>query len=489
VAAAPVTATDRLELDDMQGLLLRGYGNLRAACFLLYGVEQPAAARDFLAALADRVTPASQKPGEHALHIAVTVPGLRRLGLPDAVVNGFPLEMREGMVTAHRSRILGDVHESAPDRWAFGGPAGPEVHMMLLVYGAERSLLTPLVRELDREAKRGGLREIARLETTDIGPAEHFGFHDGISQPRLDGIGAATHDQDETLRAGELVLGYRDEYGLYAVRPMVAPHDDPAGTLPADAEGSPDHDLGRNGSYLVFRQLEQDVPGFWRYVDDAARHDGREADAEARLALASKLVGRWPGGAPLVLSPHSDDPALADANDFRYHAADADGQRCPLGAHIRRTNPRDSLDPQPGTTHSIEVANHHRLLRRGRSYGPRLPIDTALAGEGDDTPRGLYFICLNTNLSRQFEFVQQTWVRSPKFAGLYDEPDPILAGGSFSIPTETVRRRLASVPRFVTVRGGAYCFLPGIRAVRYLASLGGVGSGGEPGNSSRPVGS
>jgi len=80
-------------------------------------------------------------------------------------------------------------------------------------------------------------------------------------------------------------------------------------------------------------------------------------------------------------------------------------------------------------------------------------------------------------------------VRSPKFAGLYDEPDPILAGGSFSIPTETVRRRLASVPRFVTVRGGAYCFLPGIRAVRYLASLGGVGSGGEPGNSSRPVGS
>jgi len=473
----------------MQGLLLRGYGGLRAACFMLYGVEHPAAAREFLAALADRVTPASRKPAQQALHIAVTVPGLRRLGLPDAVVAGFPLEMREGMVTAHRSRILGDVDASAPEGWKFGGPAGPEVHMMLLVYGGNSSLLAPIVRELAGEAKEGGLGEIVRLETTDIGRAEHFGFRDGISQPRLEGIGSATHGQDETLRAGELVLGYRDEYGLYALRPMVASHEDPAGTLPADAGGSPQHDLGRNGSYLVFRQLEQDVHGFWRYVDAAARHDGRGANPEARIELASKLVGRWPGGAPLVLSPDSDDPALADANDFRYHAADAYGQRCPVAAHVRRANPRDSLDPRPGTARSIEVANHHRLLRRGRSYGPRLPMDDALAHGGDDTPRGLYFICLNTNLSRQFEFVQQTWVRSPKFAGLYDEPDPILAGGSFSIPTETVRRRLPDVPRFVTVRGGAYFFLPGIRAVRYLAGLGGVGSGGEPGNSSRPVGS
>jgi Dyp-type peroxidase family len=484
-----VTAEGALELDDMQGLLLRGYAHLRAAWFLLYQVERPAAARGFLEALADRVTPASRKPGRHALHLAVTVPGLRRLGLPDAVVDGFPLEMREGMVTAHRSRILGDVDESAPERWAFGGPATPEVHLTLLVYGADRTLLTPMVDDLAREAETGGLGEIVRLETTDIGRAEHFGFHDGVSQPRLEGIGTAAHGQDQTLRAGELVLGYRDEYGLYALRPMVAPQDDPAGKLPADAAGTADHDLGRNGSYLVLRQLEQDVHGFWRYVDEAAREHGRRAGAEARLELASKLVGRWPGGAPLVLSPHADDPALADANEFRYHAADPYGQRCPLGSHVRRANPRDSLDPQPGTARSVEVANHHRLLRRGRSYGPRLAIDDALAGEGGDTPRGLYFICLNTNPSRQFEFVQQTWVRSPKFAGLYDDPDPILAGGSFSIPGETVRRRLTAIPRFVTVRGGAYFFLPGIRALRYLAALGGSGSGGEPGNVSRPVGS
>jgi Dyp-type peroxidase family len=489
MAPAAVMERGHLELDDMQGLLLRGYGHLPAACFLLYAVERPAAAREFLDALADRVTPASHKPGRFALHLAVTVPGLRRLGLADTVVGGFPLEMREGMVTTHRSRILGDVDTSAPDRWIFGGPATPEVHLMLLAYGADRAALTSLVDDLAREAETRGLGEIVRLETTDIGRAEHFGFHDGISQPRLEGIGASTHAQDQTLRAGELVLGYRDEYGLYALRPMVAPQNDPAGTLPADAAGSTQHDLGRNGSYLVFRQLQQDVQGFWRYVDESARDHGRQADANARLTLASKLVGRWPGGAPLVLSPDADDPALADANDFRYHVADPYGQRCPLGSHVRRANPRDSLDPQPGTARSIEVANHHRLLRRGRSYGPRLPIDLALAGEGDDTPRGLYFICLNTNLSRQFEFVQQTWVRSPKFAGLYDDPDPILAGGSFSIPGETVRRRLPNLPRFVTVRGGAYFFLPGIRALRYLASLGGSGSGGEPGNVSRPVGS
>jgi Dyp-type peroxidase family len=489
VAAAAVTANAPLELDDMQGLLLRGYANLRAACFLLYEVERPADARKFLAVLADRVTPASRKPAQHALHLAVTVPGLRRLGLPDAVVNGLPLEMREGMVTPHRSRILGDVHESAPDRWAFGGPSTPEVHVMLLVYGVESSLLAPFVDELAGDAQTGGLGQIARLETTDIGRAEHFGFHDGISQPRLEGIGGAEHGDDQTLRAGEVVLGYPDEYGLYALRPMVGAPGDPSGKLPPDAEGGPQHDLGRNGSYLVFRQLEQDVQGFWRYVDHAAAGHGRPPGAEMRLELASKLVGRWPGGAPLVLSPHSDDPALADSNDFRYHTADPYGQRCPLGSHVRRANPRDSLDPRPGTARSIEVANHHRLLRRGRSYGPRLPIDDALEREPDNTPRGLYFICLNTNLSRQFEFVQQTWVRSPKFAGLYDEPDPILAGGSFTIPTESVRRRLLDVPRFVTVRGGAYFFLPGIRAVRYLAALGGAGSGCEPGNTSRPVGS
>ena len=176
-----------------------------------------------------------------------------------------------------------------------------------------------------------------------------------------------------------------------------------------------------------------------------------------------------------MLAPDADDPASsAPANDFRYHAEDPQGCAARSASHVRRTNPRDSLDPDPGSSASVAVGKHHRLLRRGRAYGPPLSIDHALRAGGDGrAPRGLHFICLNANISRQFEFIQQTWVNSPKFAGLYDDPDPLLApSGSFSIPAAPVRRRLTGVPRFVTVRGGAYFMLPGLRAVRYLAGLG-----------------
>ncbi len=141
------------------------------------------------------------------------------------------------------------------------------------------------------------------------------------------------------------------------------------------------------------------------------------------------MVGRWPSGAPLVLSPERDDPALADPNDFMYAQSDAHGYACPIGAHIRRANPRDSLDPRPGSPESIAVNKRHRLLRRGRAYGPPLSVEQALSDR--DAPvdeRGLHFICLNGNIARQFEFVQHTWINNPKFDQLYDDADPILAG-------------------------------------------------------------
>jgi len=468
--------SEQLQLDEMQGLLLRGYGGLPHATFLLYGVGQPAPARAWLGELAGRLNTAAHKPQGSAINVALTVPGMRALGLPASALASFPPEVAEGMVTEHRSRVLGDADESAPEHWWFGGPGNPRIDLVVLAYAGDGAALAELVDELAAGAGGAGLTELNRLETSDIGRAEHFGFRDGISQPRLSGVGSAV--KDATVSPGELVLGYPDGYGLYAARPLVAAADDPARLLPADAEGSGAHDLGRNGSYLVLRQLEQDVPAFWRYA--AAQTDGEAA----RLKLAAKMVGRWPSGAPLVLSPEGDRPDMDEArlNAFRFHDVDADGVRCPVGAHIRRTNPRDSLDPNPGSDHSVEVSNHHRLLRRGRSYGPRLQIADALAGgPGADEQRGLYFMCLNTNLPRQFEFVQQTWVNSPKFGSLYDEPDPIVApGGAFSMPGAPVRRRVTGVPRFVTVRGGAYFLLPSVAAVRYLAAL----SGGEPGNSS-----
>jgi deferrochelatase/peroxidase EfeB len=184
------------------------------------------------------------------------------------------------------------------------------------------------------------------------------------------------------------------------------------------------------------------------------------------------MVGRWPDGAPLAVSPVVDDPALSDANDFGYHALDEHGLNCPAGAHVRRANPRDSLDPDPGTVRSYELNKRHRLLRRGRAYGPPVSLEAAL-GERDEAERGIHFACLAGNLSRQFEFVQHTWVNNPKFAGGYDEVDPIAgvrgpAGASFRIPATPVRERLTGLPSFVTVRGGGYFFMPGIRALAYL---------------------
>jgi deferrochelatase/peroxidase EfeB len=237
----------------------------------------------------------------------------------------------------------------------------------------------------------------------------------------------------------------------------------------------------------VFRQLAQDVRAFWRFLDRVA-----PSDPERRTWLAARIVGRWPGGAPLSLSPDSDNVSLSQANDFTYQYADEFGFNCPIGAHVRRSHPRDSLDPDAGTVRSVNLDKRHRLLRRGREYGPPVaPSDLLSDPPPDDPERGVFFICLVANISRQFEFVQHSWVNNPKFDGLYDEPDPLVgyhpADGSanFSIQSEPLRQRIKSLPPFVITRGGAYFFLPGLRGLRFLSTLG----GSQPGNVSSPEGS
>lgn len=195
------------------------------------------------------------------------------------------------------------------------------------------------------------------------------------------------------------------------------------------------------------------------------------------------MVGRWPSGTSLVQSPDQDDPNVIDKNDFVYHHLDAQGFRCPLGAHVRRSNPRDSLDPAPGTERSIAVNKTHRLLRRGRTYGePIRPLfePEAILNSSTSGERGIHFICINANISRQFEFIQHTWINNPKFDGLYEETDPLVGDlhpreltttDTFTEPAIPIRKRTKGLQQFVVVRGGAYFFLPGIKAIRYLASI------------------
>ena len=444
------------EMHDVQGLVARGYGNLLAARFILLGIDNPSAGQGWLGTVAAAVTRGDERPQSRAVQIALTSSGLEKLGLDAATVHLFSNEFADGMTAPHRSRNLGDLDDNAPEHWDWGGPRTPEVDAMLLLYAEDEAGLDAL------EQEHAGLRVLGKLGTSNLDEHEPFGFRDGVSQPLIEGL-AKKGPPETTLRFGEFVLGYPNEYGRYTDKPLL------------DARP----DLGRNGSYLVFRQLRQDVRGFWSFLEQATKRPDGSSDPDRRLRLAAKMVGRWPSGAPLALSPDDDDPLLANANDFAYHRYDRTGARCPVGAHIRRANPRDSLDPKPGTAKSWEINRRHRILRRGREYGSGVTPDEALRQDavGADDEHGLHFICLNGNIARQFEFVNNTWLNSPKFAGLYDDSDPVTApsqpyGGTFTVQSDTVRERVTDVPRFVSVKGGAYFFLPGIAAMRNLAGVG-----------------
>jgi Dyp-type peroxidase family len=340
------------------------------------------------------------------------------------------------------------------------------------------------------------------LTTSNLQGVEPFGFNDGISQPTLDWERSRTPATDELeytnlSSLGEFLLGYPNEYGKYTQRPLVAAGGVASATL-APAEDEPDKlDFGRNGTFLVVRQLQQDVRGFWRFLDKEA-----DANPKARQALAESMVGRRMDGTPLLpVAPQSIaglDPKTASQNNFTYDA-DSDGTRCPFGAHIRRANPRNADLPasngllgrmlhrlgfcNPGFRDDVIASTRfHRMLRRGREYGPGLSPEDAVADGLDTGEHGIHFICVVANILRQFEFVQNSWIISTKFDAMTEESDPLLGNrqavegcpftNTFSLPSNTEpRTRIMNVPQFITVRGGAYFFLPSLSALRYLVAL------------------
>lgn len=466
------------ERSDVQGIVVSGYAQMHEARYVLLEVADDGGARRWLRELSDRVTASSGAEEVRCLNVALTCAGLGALGLGADELRSFPPPFQEGMTTPYRQRILGDHGCSAPEHWAWGGPERPgsdpdehRLHVLLLLFAHDRAAVEALLaEEAERAVADGSLRLLKTLVplplpgTMRIGKFgfEHFGFADGMSQPVIEGSGqdaglAGAEARRQVVATGEFVLGYPNGYGELTPSPWISAPD------------GRQVDVGRNGSYLVVRQLAQDVHGFREAVRRAA---GSAADdPEATERLAAKLVGRWRSGAPLVRTPHRDDPDLGTDNAFGYAEVDPHGERCPVGAHVRRSNPRDSIGPTP--SRALTLANRHRLVRRGRVYGPAFPDD---APRDDGVERGLIFMCVNANIERQFEFVQQTWCNNPKFGGLHDEQDPVLGtrppdGGTFTVQGAPVATRVRELPTFVTVRGGAYFFLPGIRALRSLAAL------------------
>jgi Dyp-type peroxidase family len=471
-----------LERKDIQGMLVSSYKYLPCSAYLLLRVTDAGAARSWISELLPEITVSEKKQENLAINVAFTYTGLHGLGLPQDGLDSFSFPFQEGMAADYRSRLLGDTDENAPAGWDWGKD-GNRVDVLLLLFGKDApALQAELERQRAAIVNRG--LELVSVLTAGRQPDthEHFGFNDGIGQPVMKGTGnkqrqlQRTHHATE-LPAGEFLLGYPNIYGVIAPSPAVKPEEDPLQLLtvvPSDAAGlnaQPGmRDFGRNGSYLVFRQLSQRVAAFWNFLDQATRDPNGESNVAAREHLGAKFVGRWQSGAPLVLSPDKDDPTLANENNFDYNDKDPYGMKCPIGSHVRRSNPRDSLGPDPKT--ALNSANRHRILRRGRSYGHR--IENPLVDDGVE--RGLHFICLNSDIERQFEFVQQTWLNNPVFASLTDEVDPIvgnLAKGDklFTVQGSPLRRRVENLSRFVVVKGGAYFFLPSLRALNYIARL------------------
>lgn len=444
-----------LQFDDIQGIVLSGYAHLSHAGYVFLQITDSVKARRWLKDIIREVTNAvypTVKPAT-CLNIAFTYQGLAALELHKRALDSFSAEFKEGIAEPFRARLMGDIGPNAPDGWDYGGKQPTEFHMLLMLFAVDEPAREAYLEEQRARFEANGLREVCvqhGYRTKDS--HEHFGFFDGISQPTIAGSRPVPRPTD--VQAGEFLFGHLNEYGLISPVPG---HE----ALGSDV-------LGFNGTYLVYRKLAQDVKGFHDFL--RAHTDGTQQQMDW---LGAKMVGRWPSGAPMTLSPHADDPKLGEDekrnNDFKYAELDPHGYACPVGSHIRRTNPRDSLEPDPPS--SLVTVNRHRILRRGRSYGPLYSEETI------DRPRGIVFIALNADIKRQFEFMQQAWVNDPRFAGLYDNKDPLVADRAENCPTTSMvlqrspfRREVKGVPRFVTMRGGGYFFLPSLTALNFLAS-------------------
>jgi deferrochelatase/peroxidase EfeB len=364
-----------------------------------------------------------------------------------------------------------------------------------------------------------------------------------VSQPVIRGTYKALRGADpiHIVEPGEFILGYPDNRGNLPAGPTMAAVHDPRRVLPitsppqhgfARAIADTERDLGRNGTFLVVRHLEQEVESFWGYCSKAAEAIQRRFPNWINVTpefVAAKLVGRWQDGSSLVRFPYragseeageqhpmvrtagvmaappgeekpappappvqvrqpqraaagqpasvpvrrTDAPVRAVTvtpdNDFLFGNEDPQGLRCPFGAHIRRANPRESFNP--GSQEQLSIANRHRILRVGRRYQQR-------PGRNP----GLFFMCLNADIERQFEFIQQAWAQAPSFHGLMRERDPVLGSRSveagtacpvdsnYTIPTREGPVQLRDMPEFTRTLGGGYFFVPGKSLLQYLAS-------------------
>ena len=476
-----MTAIDANQLDtnDIQGNILRGYRKTNARHYAL-SVGSPRDACRLLGLMvggdekaAPQITRASdwEDRPDHCVNIGITAEGLSALGVSRSIVDLFPEAFVKG--PTRNASGIGDKGTSDPKNWEVGGPNNDVVHLVISVFTQEdrKACMEDIATRLLDLFKTHKLRVVWGKEAyTQPDDKVHFGYRDGISQPRIKGAcKGLREDLQPESEPGEFLLGndYINQFG---------------GNFLGDVPNA----LGANGTFGAFRVLEQDVPAF----EDFLQRAGQRYNLHPEL-IAAKLMGRWRNGTPLMLAPNliPDEPDAegnptyrmptvddASLNAFDYESNpdnptwinDVEGKICPIGSHMRRLNPRGAL--VMGKPHT------RRIIRRGMSYGS--VYDPANPANRDEE-RGLvgYFIC--GHLEYQFEFLMQVWANTDMFtSGIRGSSDPVLGhqpdvGGQFILRTDQRNDPVifTDLPQLVRTRGSVYAFLPGIGGLKFLSKL------------------
>jgi len=458
--------------DDVQAIIGGGFKHLRFGSVLLFSINN--ANSTWLSALESVAPPTSSKDTrENQTRAAVygfTADGLRHCGLEAAIVNAFGIQFNQGMTNPDRVRQLGDVKGTQLD-WSGSQDSLSTVHFLLVLYTNTLSNLNDWTNQVLEEMGKLGVHVNKPIPLTPLpesGPVrEHFGFADGVSQPlpvdvEKDSFAAIEHIKIDPMdlkqikgfhqvNSGDFIFGRLNSYKELAPSPFVP--ENRSVELQKGRAPNGFRDFGYNGTFLVVRQLEQDVHGFWQEFEHLASQNGMDA-----THLAEQAVGRTKDGELLT-------PDASTKNNHRgFYEHDPYGQGCPLGSHVRRANPRDGrANASKDRAQHIKASNNHRILRRGRNYGSQALPDQAK----DSDSRGLFFMCVNTDIRRQFEFIQENWLNSKGFANL-NETDPLLGvPGKFTMQHPILRKNV-TLNTHVTLKGGDYFFLPGLSAVKYL---------------------
>ncbi|GAB5417079.1 MAG: peroxidase [Crocinitomicaceae bacterium] len=463
-----------LDLADIQGMVTRGYSKLYKTAYFSLAVTEAESAKKWLSNVLPEVDSADDHKiqKDRMIHLAFGYQGLKNLGMFEENVDTFPLPFREGISTPNRNRILGDWGTNAPESWRWGG--GNEEEILLIFHAKDDSIMEEYLQSYrDSIVASGGL-SIRNEMLGHLRPdnKEPFGFHDGISQPVIKGCGRKAPELD-LIEPGEFLLGYKNEHGRFPDSPLVKKEQGDTKLLSDDVRNTGLKDIGRNGTFMVFRQMQQHVDAFWKSMEQHTLNPDGSVNEEAKIRLASKCVGRWPSGASLVNFPDGDPGGSHTNDDFGYADTDPDGMKCPFGSHLRRNNPRDQVRWY-GKKQSLKVSNRHRIIRRGRIY--ELPADGAQESE-----IGLHFICFNANIELQFEFIQHTWSNDNQtgelsndldvLIGMPEKHNPDQSRGQFTVQNKPVNEYYEGWEQFTTIKGGAYYFFPSLSTLKYLTTI------------------